>query len=643
VRKLGITKPPESKQKMLYLVHGQLEPLLETEKLSTAVQDSMREIIKDIKHHIDHMVPHAHGHDDEAGHASEGSESPKAALTPDAKSVRASSATKLDLSMKEIANKYNRPPRCSDEICEQLLHAKESYNKVVSSQHMKMMDMPELPCASREEGMMDYIREHDSDVNIVKATNEAFLSMLTAQYWRQLDAGEFVQGNSEVEQLIRSVSLSRTQAGHHLGDWEQVLQCLTRSHENNQTESEDLKTLLDEEHDLHRETGVATHMRAAASTASESTVSRVRKSLVDLPGILAKNKREKHNSTINFIEGAVFSLSISIVLILNSLFIYVEQTRRSGDNYHHAVWVVMEIIFTVIFFFEFVLKIVGYRCYYWIDSWNLFDFFLLVLSLFGIIMEFVASGADDGQNASKEARLFRLNRLFRVLRILRLIRLFRFIAILKAMWAKEDISFQLREHMKTITICRAFVKAHTQAQEELIRFFGKEGNYSNSEQMRCVLDSQTEIYKALVVAAMEASSVDGKTLIAMNFLRDNICVASKIRHFILEALELGVIGSREAETITHPLDDQVRSLMDQMKHAASGRVHIEPDKDAVESTKERRPSDDNIPAAMPSGCTSAISGRPGTPLGIESPPSSTPVMEASSDDKMEVVGISASP
>merc|ERR1719440_2274086 len=109
------------------------------------------------------------------------------------------------------------------------------------------------------------------------------------------------------------------------------------------------------------------------------------------------------------------------------------------------------------------------------SAWNLFDFVLLLLSVFGIVMEFVASGADDGNNASKEARIFRLNRLFRVLRILRLFRLFKFWAVLKAKFRNEDISFQLAEHLTSITICRAFVRAHTEAQKLLVRYFGEGG------------------------------------------------------------------------------------------------------------------------------------------------------------------------
>merc|ERR1719162_2710186 len=100
------------------------------------------------------------------------------------------------------------------------------------------MDMPEIPFIDNvTEGLlMDNITEKVVDPEIFKATNEAFLNMLKAQYWHQLDAGEFVSGTSEADLLLRSVSLAFTQAGHHLGDWELVLGKLLKSHEEHQTD-----------------------------------------------------------------------------------------------------------------------------------------------------------------------------------------------------------------------------------------------------------------------------------------------------------------------------------------------------------------------------------------------------------------------
>lgn len=179
---------------------------------------------------------------------------------------------------------------------------------------------------------------------------------------------------------------------------------------------------------------------------------------------------------------------------------------------------------------------------------------------------------DSGNNASSEARIFRLNRLFRVLRILRLFRLLKFAKVLLAKFRHENISFQLAEHMKSITILRAFICAHVQSQIELARYFGEGGKVSTTEQMRCILESQTEVYRALVVVAREADDVDNEALVATKLLRENIRATGKLTEMVLEAHHRGVISGREADTITHALNDHIRKFTSEMSKTCNGRV-----------------------------------------------------------------------
>jgi len=298
--------------------------------------------------------------------------------------------------------------------------------------------------------------------------------------------------------------------------------------------------------------------------------------LRSIPRLLATHNREKDRTpVILFLESIHFTIGMSVILILNAFFILLEQTLRKGDNYHNSAWIGLETAFIVIFTLEFIVKFIGDKCYYYLDSWNLFDFFLLLISYFGLIMELIAGSANekdgDGGDVSNEARIFRFNRLFRVLRVLRLFRLFKFSKILMAKLSSNPVSFTLAEHLKTITICRAFVRAHLHSQQELLKFFGTDGQPSCVECTRCLLESQEEVYKACAIAAAEADQVDPKTLDAMVMLRENIATTGKLSSFVLEAHEKGVISGREAETITHALDDHIREFCLEMKRTASGR------------------------------------------------------------------------
>jgi len=215
------------------------------------------------------------------------------------------------------------------------------------------------------------------------------------------------------------------------------------------------------------------------------------------------------------------------------------------------------------------------------------------------VMEFAAKDMmDSGNDASGEARIFRLNRLFRVLRILRLFRLLKFFKILLAKFRHENISFQLAEHMKSITILRAFICAHVQSQIELAMYFGEGGKCATVEQMRCILESQTEVYRALVVVAKEADDVDSQALVATKLLRENIRATGKLTDVVLEAHHRGVISGREADTITHTLNDHIRKFTTEMSKTCNGRVSTH---QAMKSAPATDGAPDHSPAWGDSG------------------------------------------
>jgi len=123
-------------------------------------------------------------------------------------------------------------------------------------------------------------------------------------------------------------------------------------------------------------------------------------------------------------------------------------------------------------------------------------------------------------------------------------------------------------------LCRAFIQAHINAQVDIVRFFsfGPDGSVVTSEMARVILDSQTEIYKASAMAAEEADAVDPQILDGMALLRENMLVTGRLSRFMYDAHEIGVIGGREAETITHPLQEHARIFQKNMRRTMDGRL-----------------------------------------------------------------------
>ena len=73
-------------------------------------------------------------------------------------------------------------------------------------------------------------------------------------------------------------------------------------------------------------------------------------------------------------------------------------------------------LFMAIFTIEAIIKIVAYHCAYFKDSWNIFDFVVVVFTPIVIVISLFP---DLGIDAKKQATLLRVLRMLRVLRIVK--------------------------------------------------------------------------------------------------------------------------------------------------------------------------------------------------------------------------------
>merc|ERR1719409_2001552 len=106
------------------------------------------------------------------------------------------------------------------------------------------------------------------------------------------------------------------------------------------------------------------------------------------------------------------------------------------------------------------------RCSYFRDAWNRFDFTLVVLGIFGLVMS-VAVRGQKSTEASGQARIIRVARVLRTLRFLRVFRLFH-----AKLSADKYISVELAQHMQKIQTLVCFARAHLWAEKDLLKYFG---------------------------------------------------------------------------------------------------------------------------------------------------------------------------
>ena len=78
------------------------------------------------------------------------------------------------------------------------------------------------------------------------------------------------------------------------------------------------------------------------------------------------------------------------------------------------------IIFTLIFLFEAIVKLIAFGKTYFNNSWNKFDFFVVCASLFDILLKLLEDLAGGNNFLAVGPQLARIMRVLRVTRVLRL-------------------------------------------------------------------------------------------------------------------------------------------------------------------------------------------------------------------------------
>jgi voltage-dependent calcium channel L type alpha-1D len=111
-------------------------------------------------------------------------------------------------------------------------------------------------------------------------------------------------------------------------------------------------------------------------------------------------------------KGIWFENLILICIILNSIILMIKFQGQSDDLVSALENV--NLVFTIIFTLEAIIKIVAYGKDYFKDGWNIFDFLVVMLSLVGIITTQLTS-----INLGSKTTIIRALRICRVLRLIK--------------------------------------------------------------------------------------------------------------------------------------------------------------------------------------------------------------------------------
>ncbi|CAI2364628.1 unnamed protein product [Moneuplotes crassus] len=122
-----------------------------------------------------------------------------------------------------------------------------------------------------------------------------------------------------------------------------------------------------------------------------------------------------------FLHSIVISEAFEVVvmtcIVLNMVQMAISY-EGSPESYDRALYII-NLIFTVLFALEAILKLIAYGTVYFTSSWNNFDFFVVISSLFEILLTYLSSSSF--QILTVGPQLARVLRILRVSRLLRLI------------------------------------------------------------------------------------------------------------------------------------------------------------------------------------------------------------------------------
>lgn len=117
-------------------------------------------------------------------------------------------------------------------------------------------------------------------------------------------------------------------------------------------------------------------------------------------------------AVFDLVQSRKFEIFIIIVIAINMLAMMVQHY----DQPHEVKQVLdyLNIVFTVIFIVEAILRIIALRWRYFQYPWNVFDFIIVILSIVGIIVEQLnETGIIITPNLLRVVRVFRIGRLLR--------------------------------------------------------------------------------------------------------------------------------------------------------------------------------------------------------------------------------------
>jgi NhaP-type Na+/H+ or K+/H+ antiporter len=518
VNKLGITALPQARQTLLKMFHSQLVNWSKSSDNPPEVTDCLMEMLHEAEHHIDHTKISS------SGPQSMRSKSDVEPLTGDAS---------RNLSKSSISHRSMSSVQQNADLIRELRKEEVAYKARADLQKGLFGKPLGDNLLGKVDDIVELISDQWVDEGMAKVVNQIFLEMVFANYWKLIGSGELRPGSVESDVLMASVRMSLSPYRANLDDYEYVHG----------------KMIADDDFKDEIADGSGSQLGALADAELAANVAQ---------GPLS-----------SFVASWQFNVGVAVAILFNSLQVAAEEIwRKPGTAIHgHSIWLFLDGFFTLFFFIEMLAKMGVMKLSYFGNNWNRFDFFLVWVGIFGLVMSIATHGEDSAEVAGK-TRIIRVARVLRTLRFLRIFRLFH-----ARMSADKYVSMELARHMKKVVTLDCFIRAHVMAQQGLVYYFGGNGlidTVNETEIGRCILQSQVSTYRALQDAANTQAMLGEEIYTELRNLHRRKQVTENLSNFVLHAHHDGAISATEAHAILHPLNHQIAECLATLADRAEG-------------------------------------------------------------------------
>mmetsp|Transcript_12585 Transcript_12585/g.28486 ORF Transcript_12585/g.28486 Transcript_12585/m.28486 type:complete len:1167 (-) Transcript_12585:177-3677(-) len=408
--------------------------------------------------------------------------------------------------------------------------------------------IPETHMLAEVDDICELLADTGIDSGMAQVVNKVFLSLVNGHYWKQIECRDLRPGSEEGKILLTSIQVGLSSLHVDLQDFDFIVSRL----------------------EAVGEMGESDWWKVFPEEPEEADLMKVQDA--DVASV------QKTGSLIKHVVGSgAFNIFISCAIVLNGLYVALEERWRDDSNDDHLAWLVIEGLFTAVFTLEFFLKFKALGIVYFYSAPNTFDFILVVLGIFGLVTGILERNQGSGGSISDLAGIIRLAKVFRILRFLRIFRLFH-----AKLSADKEVSVKIAHHMMRVSTFLSFIGAQLQAQLLLVRYFGGNGRIdevAEAEIGRCILQSQVHVYRAIELCIREESQLEDKELLRdLKWTYERKEITEDLEDFVLLAFKDGAITAREAESIMHPLHKAISACLKKLSDTVEGITNAQRDR-----------------------------------------------------------------